>query len=654
MASSRQVDLEPVAGRLPGWAWGLCWLMFASTVLNYMDRQSMALVSPQVRREFGIDFEGFGWVLTAFGLSYALFQIPAGLLVDRFDVRRLYAGAVALWSAAAMASAFSPTLGVLIGLRALLGVGEAFNWPCALRVTGAVLPARDRSLGNGIFNSGAAIGAVLTPLTVPLLAYWFGWRIAFLMIGSIGFVWVIVWLLCTRGRLPASISGASPGASKQAPGWVARLAFGLVVALALAEVLLGTTLPAHVTLTTPQVTPAATPRVESWLVKAGEPIRRGVPLARLSVDQIRFDLTAPEDGRVLRYLVNEGESAHSGEPVGAFRDTIETRPLSWSTLRVFDPVELVGWRVGAGSDIEVGDVLGTVRIGTGRGDLVSSESGKLVRLLANPGQRLDTKTGVAELEVGGLHPRAGGLRSIWWGIATLLIGWLLAARIVPLEELGTGWARRVGEMVRMRRFWVLVCVTVTINVCWHFLVNWIPTYLQTDRAMAYLTGGLWSALPFLAADVGNLGGGALSRRLAQRGTNPARARLVVMSGCAVLISLGALVGWVPSGPGGQVLVLLFLALMALGAAAFMANYFAFCQEVSPRDTGLVVGYLGGLGNLFAAGFNPVAGHIKDTAGDFTLVFLVVGLIPFVGLMVLWLGWGLDRTGALDVGARLGS
>ena len=103
-------DLVP-APAATRWAWGICWLMFASTALNYMDRQSVALVGPQIRREFGVNFEGFGWVLTAFSLAYAVSQVPAGFVVDRFDVRRVYAGAVALWSLAAIATAYARVTG---------------------------------------------------------------------------------------------------------------------------------------------------------------------------------------------------------------------------------------------------------------------------------------------------------------------------------------------------------------------------------------------------------------------------------------------------------------------------------------------------------------------------------------------------------------
>ena len=104
--------------------------------------------------------------------------------------------------------------------RALLGVGESFNWPCALRVTSAVLPPADRGLGNGIFNSGAAVGAVLTPLIVTPLSARYGWRPAFLIVASMGGVWVVAWLAMLRGPHRES----SPvGASSSPPPMVTRV-----------------------------------------------------------------------------------------------------------------------------------------------------------------------------------------------------------------------------------------------------------------------------------------------------------------------------------------------------------------------------------------------------------------------------------------------
>jgi ACS family hexuronate transporter-like MFS transporter len=235
-----------------------------------------------------------------------------------------------------------------------------------------------------------------------------------------------------------------------------------------------------------------------------------------------------------------------------------------------------------------------------------------------------------------------GAPAVWWAIAWLMFGSLFAALALPEPTLrGADWAGSLGEIVRLRRFWVLVVVSISINVCWHFLNSWLPSYLKSDRGMSFLAGGLWSAVPFLAADVGNLGGGALSRVLSSRGLAPSRARVTVMAACSVLITSGAWVGLVRS----DLVVIALLAVMALGAAAFMANYFAFTQEVSPRHTGLIVGILGGLGNLCAAGFLPLAGMVKDATGGLAPVFVVIGLLPFVGFGALAWGWGFEPQSA---------
>ncbi|MFM1803071.1 MAG: hypothetical protein RJA81_2423, partial [Planctomycetota bacterium] len=192
------------------WPWVICWLMFAATALNYMDRQSLALVEKPIRDEFALDNEQFGWIGAAFYITYALAQIPAGFLADRLNVRKLYMFAVFWWSLAAIASAFSPTLTVLVLMRILLGIGESFNWPCALQVNSRLLPPSDRALGNGIFNSGAAVGAVITPLIVPMLADQFGWRTAFAALGVLGFLWILVWRIVAP---PTSDSRFAPAES---------------------------------------------------------------------------------------------------------------------------------------------------------------------------------------------------------------------------------------------------------------------------------------------------------------------------------------------------------------------------------------------------------------------------------------------------------
>lgn len=468
------LDAEPLTPIRAGQgAWGVCWLMFVSTVLCYMDRQTIALVKPAIVSEFAIpNDETYGWLMAAFLLPYALFQVPSGFLADAGDVRRLYAMAVGGWSLAGIAAAFSPTLGALMACRVMLGVGESFNWPCGLRVTSRILPPADRGLGNGIFNSGAAVGAVLAPLTIPVLAERYGWRVAFAAIGALGFAWVALWMRFQPAPDAEKTTEARVTRAGQLTGR-ARGAFLLLVAAALA-----TTASAY------------------WYGRA----------------------------------------------------------------------------------------------------------------------------------------------AIWWGIAVLMIGALIAARILPVAYLaGRGWSEGLGAIVRRRRFWVMVVVSVSVNVSWHYLVSWLGDFFQTGRKLGMVRGALVSAVPFLAADAGNLLGGAFSRGLSRRGMSLIGARRTVMALGAALVASGSTIGRV----GDTRVAVLILSVMAAGAAMIMANYFALCQDVLPRHTGLVVGILGGLGNLFAGGFLPVAGRLQDVTHGYGASFLIVSLLPILGLVALTIGWGRD-------------
>ncbi len=468
-------------------AWGICWLMFAATVLTYMDRQTVSLLREPIEKAFSIRSEAdFGWVISAFYLTYAVLQVPAGFLVDRWDLKWTYAAAVAWWSLAAAATAIVPGLGLLIACRALLGVGESFNWPTALRTTARILPPADRGLGNGIFNSGAAVGALITPAVVTYLTERYGWRSSFSVIGLSGFVWVAAWLILVRGKPRGLMAG--PGR-------------------------------------TPEPTPA---------------------------------------------------------------DPMDSRPLPTA------PIGPVVWALAG--------VLTTAVV------------------------------------AGGLGYRRYGPTAAWLGVAVAIVGPLLVAAVLPRERLASaGWAASLGEVVRSRRFWVLVAVSILINICWHFLLNWIPTYLKQERNLSFKAGNYLSTIPFLAADVGNLAGGWLSRRLAADGRSAFRARLMVMAGATPLILGGLAIGLV----GNDHAAVILLSIIALGTAAFMVNYFAFTQEVSARNTGLVAGYLGALGNLFAAGFQPFTGWMHDVTGSHATIFAITGLAPLLGLAILALAWG-DR------------
>lgn len=188
--------------------WGICILLFLATAIIYLDRQIMALTADRIVADFGLTKEAFGRVLASFRYSYGFFQIFGGFLVDAQGPAVVFPSASGLWSLAGLLTGLASTVGLLTGFRFLLGIGEAFNWPCALKVTNALLPPRDRALANGIFNSGAAIGALVAPVIVTFITIYFSWRAAFVVTGAAGGLWVIAWLWVTRDS-SAQFKGSS-------------------------------------------------------------------------------------------------------------------------------------------------------------------------------------------------------------------------------------------------------------------------------------------------------------------------------------------------------------------------------------------------------------------------------------------------------------
>ena len=219
------------------WRWGVVWLLFAATLVNYMDRQALANTQRYLLAEFEPDPDRqnrvYADVQFAFGLSFALFQVAAGFLIDRFSLRWLYLGAIVVWSAAGVATGFVPAgaVGLLMACRVVLGLGEAFNWPCAVATVRRLIPRESRGLANGIFHSGASLGALAMPLVVLLLvdpATGAGWRELFVAVGVLGFVWVGAWLGFTRGDRAGVIDGPPlrDSAADDGPGPALLAVFG--------------------------------------------------------------------------------------------------------------------------------------------------------------------------------------------------------------------------------------------------------------------------------------------------------------------------------------------------------------------------------------------------------------------------------------------
>ena len=201
-------DPQPRRRRGKWWTWYICGILFLATVLCYLDRQTMSLCAPLIKQDFKLSNQQWGELLSAFRGSYAVVQF-FGFLADVVPVRLLYALSVGVWSAAGAAAAFVAGPTALAWTRRVLGAGEAFNWPCALRVTANMVPPEERSLANGIFTSGAATGAALSPLIIAPLASAFGWRIAFFVVGAFGAVWIAVWWFSTRRSDALSAEGQS-------------------------------------------------------------------------------------------------------------------------------------------------------------------------------------------------------------------------------------------------------------------------------------------------------------------------------------------------------------------------------------------------------------------------------------------------------------
>ncbi len=185
---------SPFGGR----RWLICGLLLFAATVNYMDRQVIALLKPTLQVQFGWTEVGYSNIVLAFQLAYALGLLFVGKLIDRLGTRKGFSLAVFLWSLAAMAHAAAGSVFQFAIARFSLGLGESGSFPASIKAVAEWFPKRERALATGIFNSGANIGAMVAPLAVRWLTYRFGWRMAFIAIGAVGFLWVLVWLLFYR------------------------------------------------------------------------------------------------------------------------------------------------------------------------------------------------------------------------------------------------------------------------------------------------------------------------------------------------------------------------------------------------------------------------------------------------------------------------
>jgi ACS family hexuronate transporter-like MFS transporter len=194
--------------------WTICALLFFATTVNYLDRQVLSLLKPVLEEEFNWTNSDYANIASVFQFTYAISMLFAGRIIDKLGTKSGYSWAIIIWSFGAVMHAYAIPIGknfsVVLGWvgiagvpisiagfmlsRAVLGFGEAGNFPAAIKATAEYFPKKERSFATGIFNSGANVGAILAPLTVPWIANQWGWESAFMIIGAIGLLWLFFWL----------------------------------------------------------------------------------------------------------------------------------------------------------------------------------------------------------------------------------------------------------------------------------------------------------------------------------------------------------------------------------------------------------------------------------------------------------------------------
>jgi ACS family hexuronate transporter-like MFS transporter len=175
--------------------WTICSLVFFATTINYLDRAVISLLKPYLETAFHWNSGDYANIEIAFKLAYSIGMVGVGRIIDKLGTKIGYALSTTLWSIAAMGHAIvSSTLGFGIA-RGFLGITEAGNFPAAIKTTAEWFPQRERALATGIFNSGANVGAIIAPLSVPFIAEHYGWQWAFIITGALGFVWLVLWML---------------------------------------------------------------------------------------------------------------------------------------------------------------------------------------------------------------------------------------------------------------------------------------------------------------------------------------------------------------------------------------------------------------------------------------------------------------------------
>ena len=173
--------------------WTVVALLFFATSINYLDRQVIGLLKPTLEKQFSWTESDYSYIVVTFSTAYAVGLLGFGRLIDFIGTKKGYIISIIAWSGAAIGHAFATSTVGFGAARAALGLGEAGNFPAAIKTVAEWFPKKERALATGIFNSGANIGSVVAPIMVPWILGGYGWQEAFVITGAIGFVWLVFW-----------------------------------------------------------------------------------------------------------------------------------------------------------------------------------------------------------------------------------------------------------------------------------------------------------------------------------------------------------------------------------------------------------------------------------------------------------------------------
>jgi len=173
--------------------WYICALLFFATAINYIDRQALGAIAPELQKEIGWSEPEYSQMVNAFQIAYAIMFLFWGRIIDRIGVRLGFAIAVVIWSVAGMSHALAATALGFAAARFFLGIGEAANFPASIKSVAEWFPKRERSFATGVFNAGTNVGAIIAPAVAIMLYEHLGWRYVFIFTGAVGFIWLIFW-----------------------------------------------------------------------------------------------------------------------------------------------------------------------------------------------------------------------------------------------------------------------------------------------------------------------------------------------------------------------------------------------------------------------------------------------------------------------------